>query len=316
MDSRDRSYTGPSVHCPGSLAVAVGEHRHNASMSERRSYKDDLPGSRQAPCLGCGRRVVTARDPHVEIGGKRDGSVLVMYEAKPLLAFATNPDQVFEPGLELLGVAHRACMQLARKRLEARQVDLPDDLPRLIVDQGVQELPALHLPPPAGRCAFCRATEVTDEHVWPKWISGQLRGHRGFTMATPHGPRKMRSLDITAPVCVTCNNRWLSVLEKDVQPVLGPLIYGEERTLSPDEQRRLATWVVKTALMLDLGGGLGIASGAPRWNLDQRAAERLCQHLHGLPSRLPGAWAFQPRQHECRRPTLAGRCARTYLAAT
>jgi len=199
--------------------------------------------------------VITARDPHVEIGGKRDGSVLVMYEAKPLLAFATNPDQVFEPGLELLGVAHRACMQLARKRLEARQVDLPDDLPRLIVDQGVQELPALHLPPPAGRCAFCRATEVTDEHVWPKWISGQLRGHRGFTMATPHGPRKMRSLDITAPVCVTCNNRWLSVLEKDVQPVLGPLIYGEERTLSPDEQRRLATWVVKTALMLDLGGG-------------------------------------------------------------
>ena len=65
----------------------------------------------------------------------------------------------------------------------------------------------------------------------------------------------MRSLDITASVCVTCNNRWLSVLEKDIQPVLGPLIEGKERTLAPDEQRLLATWAVKTALMLDLASG-------------------------------------------------------------
>jgi len=224
-------------------------------MTRRLSYKDDLPGSRQAPCLGCGRRVVTARDPHVEIGGKRDGSVLMMYEARPLQALATNRDRVFEPDLELLGVAHRACVQLARQRLEAQQVDLLDDLPRLIVDQEVGELPALHLPPAPGRCAFCRATEVTDEHVWPKWVFRKLAVHDGFTMPSLHGPRRMRSLDITAPVCVTCNNRWLSVLEKDVQPVLGPLIHGEERTLAPDEQRLLATWAIKTALMLDLGGG-------------------------------------------------------------
>lgn len=224
-------------------------------MTERKSYKDDLPGSRQAPCLGCGRRVVTARDPHVEIGGRRDGSVLMMYEAKPLLALATNPEQVFQSDLELLGVAHRACIQLVRQRLEAQQVHLPDELPRLIVDQEVGELPALHLPPPPGRCAFCRATDVTDEHVWPHWISRKLGGHDGFTMPSSHGPRRMRSLDITASVCVTCNNRWLSVLEKDIQPVLGPLIEGKERTLAPDEQRLLATWAVKTALMLDLASG-------------------------------------------------------------
>jgi hypothetical protein len=229
--------------------------RHNASMTERKSYKDDVPGSRQAPCLGCGRRVVTARDPHVEIGGKRDGSVLMMYEAEPLRALATNPEQVFRPDLELLGVAHRACLQLARQRLEAQQVDLPDVLPRLIVDREVGELPALHLPPPPGRCGFCRATYVTDEHVWPRWISRQLGGHDGFTMSSPHGPRRTRSLDITASVCVTCNNRWLSVLERDIQPILGPLIDGKERTLVPHEQRLLATWAVKTALMLDLGSG-------------------------------------------------------------
>jgi hypothetical protein len=213
-------------------------------MTERKSYKDDFPGSRQAPCLGCGGRVVAARDAHVEIGGKRDGSVLMVFEAKPLLAWATNLDRVFEPGLEHLGFAHRACVQLARQRLETQQVELPDELPQLIADQEGGELPALHLPPAPGRCAFCRATEVTEEHVWPKWISRELGHHGGFTMPAPHGLRRMRLLDSTAPVCSTCNNRWLSVLENDVQPVLGPLISGEERTLAPDEQRLLATWAV------------------------------------------------------------------------
>jgi hypothetical protein len=325
--------------------------RHNASMTERKSYKDDAPGSRQAPCLGCGRRVVTARDPHVEIGGKRDGSVLMMYEAEPLRALATNPEQVFQPGLELLGVAHRACLQLARQRLEAQQVDLPDELPRLIVDREVGELPALHLPPPPGRCGFCRATDVTDEHVWPRWISRQLGGHDGFTMPSPHGPRRTRSLDITASVCVTCNNRWLSVLERDIQPILGPLIDGKERTLAPHEQRLLLPgrsrrrscltleaapphpdWLLlrPSAASVPAPGpgrlarrlprlpvrGLVIASAATCWDLDQRAAKRLCQHLHGLPSRLPGGRPPHPRQHARRRPTVAGRRARTYLAAT
>jgi hypothetical protein len=224
-------------------------------MTERLSYNDDLPRSRRAPCLGCGSRVVIARDPHVEIGGKRDGSFLVMFEAEPQLALATDPDRVFAPGLELLGVAHRGCAPLARQRLEAQEVDLPDDLPQLIADEGVGDLPALHLPPAPGRCAFCGATDLTAEHVWPKWISREL-GHRsGFTMPSPYGPRRLRSLDITAPICVTCNNRWLGVLEKDVQPVLAPLIRGEERTLSPGEQQLLATWAVKTTLMLDLLSG-------------------------------------------------------------
>ncbi len=224
-------------------------------MTERLSYNDDLPGSRRAPCLGCGGRVVTARDPYVEIGGRRDGSILVMYEVEPQLALATDPDRVFEPGLELLGVAHRGCAQLARQRLEAQEVDLPDDLPQLMADEGVGELPRLHLPPAPGRCAFCGATNLSQEHVWPKWISRQLDDRGGFTMPSLHGPRRLRSLDFTAPICLTCNNRWLAVLENDVQPVLAPLIRGEERMLSSKDQHLLAAWAVKTALMLDLFSG-------------------------------------------------------------
>ena len=233
----------------------MGANRYDPSMTERLSYNGAWPGSRRAPCLGCGGRVVTARDPHVEIGGKRDGSVLLMLEAEPQLMLASNPDRIFEPGLELLGIAHRGCAQLARQRLEAQEVDLPDDLPQLMVDEEVGELPALHLPPAPGRCAFCGATDLTHEHVWPKWLSRELGGHGGFTMSSPHGPRRVRSLDLTAPICVTCNNRWLGVLENDVQPVLAPLIRGEEQTLAPGEQQLLATWAVKTALMLDLWSG-------------------------------------------------------------
>jgi hypothetical protein len=239
-------------------------------MAERLSYKGDLPGSRRAPCLGCGGRVVTARDPHVEIGGKRDGSVLLMYEAEPQLALATDPDRAFEPDLELLGVAHRGCARLARQRLEAHDVNLPDDLPQLMADEGVGELPAMHLPPAPGRCAFCGASELTDEHVWPKWVSRELGDRSGFTMPSPHGPRRMRSLDLTAPICVTCNNRWLGVLENDVQPILAPLIRGEERTLDPGEQQLLATWAVKTTLMLDLWSGKPVIPAGFYYNLRLR----------------------------------------------
>jgi hypothetical protein len=234
-------------------AAVVARPSNNTGMTTGSSREGELPGSRRGLCLGCDALVVTARDAHVLFGGKRDGSFLAMFDAAPLLMLATDPDRLFGPGLELLGVAHRACVDLARQRLEAHEVGLPDELPRLIADEAVGDLPVLHLPPTSGRCAFCGDTEVTDEHVWPKWISRKLGGRHGFIIASPHGPRLRRHLGMTAPVCMACNNRWLSVLEKDVQPILGPLIFGKERSLPPDEQRLLATWAVKTALMLDLG---------------------------------------------------------------
>jgi hypothetical protein len=43
------------------------------------------------PCLGCDGRVVAARDPHVMMAGKRDGSVLAMVDAAPMLMLASDP---------------------------------------------------------------------------------------------------------------------------------------------------------------------------------------------------------------------------------
>ena len=61
------------------------------------------------------------------------------------------------------------------------------------------------------------------------------------------------------PMGAACNHGWLSVLENDTKTVMEPMIFGPERgapqsrTLTSGEQQLLATWAVKTALMLDLG---------------------------------------------------------------
>lgn len=217
------------------------------------AYKGDLPGSRRSPCLGCGDRVVTARDPHCRIVGRRDGSMLLVLDAKPLTALATDIDRILETGLFLLGIAHRDCVPEARRRLEGREIRLPDDLPRVTADEKVDDLPELHLPPALDVCAFCGGSPTTAEHVWAKWISEALQRRGSFLMQSEHGPRRLSSINVTVPVCVTCNNRWLSVLENDVRPVLAPLVRGEgERVLSVRDQHLLATWAVKTALAFDL----------------------------------------------------------------
>src|SRR5262245_6418624 len=65
------------------------------AVSERLAYRNDLPGSRRAPCLGCGSPVVTARDAHCLIGGKRDGSVLIAVDTEPQRSLATDVDLVY-----------------------------------------------------------------------------------------------------------------------------------------------------------------------------------------------------------------------------
>jgi hypothetical protein len=188
------------------------------------------------------------------IGGRRDGSLLIAIDAEPLVSLATDIDRLGDPDVYLLGVAHRACVPLARQRLEARAVQLPEDLPRLLTEEDTDPLPSLHLPPEAGSCPFCGALDATDEHVFASCISRELTGVP-MQITTAHGDRRVHTIDVTAPVCKTCNTRWLSVLENDVKPILGPMIRGEDRTLLPEEQRLVAAWAAKTAFMLDLASG-------------------------------------------------------------
>src|SRR4051794_22635176 len=133
-----------------------------ADPDPRRAYKNDLPGSRRAPCLGCGKPVVTARHAHVPIGGRRDGSLLIEIDMEPLVSNSNDPDALFDADdLYLLGVAHRDCIVEARRRLIALDVELPEDLPRLLVDDDVAGLPLLHRPPTLDQCPFCGRRGLT-----------------------------------------------------------------------------------------------------------------------------------------------------------
>jgi hypothetical protein len=221
-----------------------------------------IPGWRQSPCLGCDEQIAANRDAHVVVIGKRDGSVLLIADGEPQRLFVAAGQPAINMQLDVLGAAHRDCSQMASWRLQTRTVRLPERLPAGIMEPEDMELEQLGLPPRSGHCPFCATTEdMTDEDIWGRWISKHLRKRFGsFRFHTPEGYREYQRVPWVAPVCRTCNNRWMSVLEKDVQPTLLPMILGPQpgvpsrRTLSPSQQEMLATWAVKTALMIDFSG--------------------------------------------------------------
>ena len=57
-------------------------------------------------------------------------------------------------------------------------------------------------------------------------------------------------------VCTSCNTGWMEQLERAARPVLEPMLLGAapgtSRVLNPDQQAILATWAVKTSLLLTL----------------------------------------------------------------
>lgn len=107
-------------------------------------------------------------------------------------------------------------------------------------------------------CVFCRSTApLTSEHAIPAWVGKHLgqgpvtHNYIPWKADAPARSYKARKLSIEArAVCESCNSGWMSDLEKDVGPVLGPLIDGEERVLGATARELLASWAVKTILMV------------------------------------------------------------------
>jgi hypothetical protein len=216
-----------------------------------------IPGWRRAVCLGCGGRVVQARDGWVTIGGTRSGSYLLCWGAEPLRSFATDRDRVSDEPLFLLGIAHTRCVNAARTRLESGEVELPPELPRLQVEMG-EGVPrpsyTLDRPAQIDACPFCDSQrDLTQEHVWPDWYSRELQA-RGAILT---GDIVVNNrIEVTVPVCADCNNRWMSVLEKDCKQLLISMDKAATKgnkpiELSAKDQTRLATWAVKTAYLID-----------------------------------------------------------------
>ena len=119
---------------------------------------------------------------------------------------------------------------------------------------------------PRRSCFFCGPTNrrLTEEHVWPKWVSGLLCGRRNSfdhhfehlktTDDTKTVKWKSRYLDVTTKtVCEDCNCQWLSDFENRIKSLASPLMVGERvvaLALTPESQALLAAWAYKMAMLL------------------------------------------------------------------
>jgi hypothetical protein len=56
-------------------------------------------------------------------------------------------------------------------------------------------------------------------------------------------------------VCTTCNNGWMSRLQDETIPILGPTIDGQTIDISPSQQATAGTWAVMTAIMSEYAHG-------------------------------------------------------------
>jgi hypothetical protein len=113
------------------------------------------------------------------------------------------------------------------------------------------------------RCLFCqqRDAKISVEHI----LSASIRRHIGGTDYTatiyrqPKGGRLEQRGEFETPTptftrriyCELCNNGWMQEMDVAAEPVLGPLIHGEDARLSLDDQKQLATWSWKVALVCE-----------------------------------------------------------------
>ena len=103
-------------------------------------------------------------------------------------------------------------------------------------------------------CVFCGGVGSSREDVLPLWASEVLSDGAPFTLRSTNGRDKegLQSLGVYSwAACRTCNNEWMSGMEATVKPLILPAMRGEKRAWSTLEQRDIAAWAFKTALMID-----------------------------------------------------------------
>jgi hypothetical protein len=113
-------------------------------------------------------------------------------------------------------------------------------------------------------CVFCGASELTKEHVFPRWLTKVLGtdvvGPAVTSERTQHSQQGKRRQEWAAAdvasfadrvVCGPCNNGWMSALESRAQPSLIPMITGNTTTLTPAAQMDLAAWVAMKAFVVE-----------------------------------------------------------------
>jgi hypothetical protein len=124
---------------------------------------------------------------------------------------------------------------------------------------------------------FCGRVGLSKEHVWPEWTHKFLSRD-----AEPINVRANYAVDVNAPIASLeerrlkqgevktlqvrvvcrehCNGGWMSRLEEEAVPILTPLIKGEGIHLGAQEQRTLAAWITKTAMIFEFADHKRVSS--------------------------------------------------------
>jgi hypothetical protein len=104
------------------------------------------------------------------------------------------------------------------------------------------------------QCLFCEHYANSKEDTLPLWlleIIGKREDMRKVISGLPIKIQKGSAVLRIRAVCKTCNNGWMSKLEQDTIPVLRPLLRDLSYPLSSEEQILLASWAMKTGMVLD-----------------------------------------------------------------
>ena len=110
----------------------------------------------------------------------------------------------------------------------------------------------------ADLCIFCENSSGSREHLWPKWIHerqdfGPLRFQRGKSIEKILPNPEL----VVKTVCGICNNGWMSDLEAETTPIIGNMFQDIAIPLDENQQKSVAAWSLKTAIMSDSMKGRG-----------------------------------------------------------
>ena len=100
-------------------------------------------------------------------------------------------------------------------------------------------------------CLFCGNPATSREHVWPAWILRQLPD-RPSRLRLASGREVIYKGDFKIKcVCSKCNTGWMSDLEGNTKFLIEPLLQGVSTRLDTKDQKLVARWAMKTAIVLE-----------------------------------------------------------------
>jgi hypothetical protein len=99
-------------------------------------------------------------------------------------------------------------------------------------------------------CVFCGGQPLTGESVIPPSIATTLDGGGPFVAAPTAGPWMGDVWLRVRVACSACRAGWMRSLDTRARPLLSAMIEGETLSLRAAQQKTLAAWAFKTALLL------------------------------------------------------------------